>query len=364
MNDLLSADANDVVSILRPEFDPEHGRRASASTIMNKEEIMTLHLRSLAAVLLIGTAGCLQAQPAAPAKPDTPEIKAMIENIRESAGPMWAYAVHFWCEAPSANRPTDAEITPTKIFDNVWAIGNVGTTVYVIQTSDGLLMIDSLSADQTETQLLPGFKKAGLDPANVKIIVVAHGHADHFGGTPYFQQHFGSKVYISAIDWDMMEHPPAGQAKKKGPAVQVPKHDADLKDGVPVVLGDFKITPVAIPGHTAGAMGFIFPVKDKGQTHTAALFGGTWLLPGFVKDDAMRTFVTSLDRWKEITENAKVDVSLMNHPLMDPIQNKLDALASRKNGDPNPFVVGVAGYQKFMDVAHVCSEVDLARRKL
>lgn len=326
---------------------------------------MTIHLKSFTVVFAIGI-GCLQAQPpmpAAPAKPDTPEIKTMIENIRKSAGPMWADTVHFWCEAPTANGPADPEIVPTKIFDNVWGIGNVGTTVYVIQTSAGLLMIDSLSANQTETQLLPGLKKAGLDPANVKTIVVAHGHADHFGGAPYFQEHFGSKVYIAAVDWNMMEHPPAGQAKK-GPPVELPRHDADLQDGVPVVLGDFKITPIAIPGHTSGAMGFVFQVKDKGKTYTAGLFGGTWLLPRFLSDDAMHTFLTSLDRWKQMTKNAKVDVSLMNHPLMDPLQKKLDALASRKNGEPNPFVVGEANYQKFLDVAHGCSEVDLARRKL
>ena len=325
---------------------------------------MRIHPEYPATVLLLAV-GCLRAQPpmpAAPSKPDTPEIKAMIENIRKSAGPMWQYAVHFWCEEPRANTPTDPVFPPTKIFDNVWAIGNIGTAVYVIQTSDGLLMIDSLDANQVETQLLPGFQKAGLDPAKVKAIVVAHGHADHFGGTRYFQEHFGSRIYISGADWNMMENPTAAQ--KKGPPVPLPKHDAELKDGEPVVLGDFKITPYAIPGHTPGAMGFIFTVKDNGKTHTAALFGGTWLLPRFLSDEAMQTFLKSLAHWREVTKEAKVDVSLMNHPLMDPLQNKLDALASRKSGGPNPFVVGQANYQKFLGVAQGCSEVDVARRKL
>jgi hypothetical protein len=41
----------------------------------------------------------------------------------------------------------------------------------------------------------------------------------------------------------------------------------------------------------------------------------------------------------------------------------LDQLASRKKGDPNPFVVGKANYQKFVDVMEACSEVNLARRQ-
>src|SRR5579864_6086918 len=186
-------------------------------------------------------AGFVFSQPAspAPAKPDSDAVKALIEKAKKAGGPMWAGEEHFFCEAPRANSPNDPPIEPTKIFDNVYVIGNQGTVAYVISTSDGLMMLDSLSTDQTETQLLPGFQKLGLDPAKVKIIVVGHGHADHFGGTAYFQEHFGSKVYISEADWNLMEHPPA-RGGRGGPAAPLPKHDQLLVEGQPVVLGDFK----------------------------------------------------------------------------------------------------------------------------
>ena len=63
------------------------------------------------------------------------------------------------------------------------------------------------------------------------------------------------------------------------------------------------------------------------------------------------------------TKKAKVEVEIQNHPLMDPIQTKLDRLKARKAGAPNPFVVGQAGYQKFLDVMAGCTEVNIARRK-
>jgi metallo-beta-lactamase class B len=308
------------------------------------------------AILLLAV---ILASPLPAQAPDSPEVKALIEKARKAGGPMWAAEEHFFCEAPRPNRPDDPVIPASKIFDNVYIIGNSGTAVYVIQTSAGLLMIDSLGADQVETQLLPGFQKLGLNPANVKIILVGHGHADHFGGSRYMQDHFGSKVYISAADWNVMENPSA----KKGPAPVLPKHDAEVKEGEPVVLGDLKITPVAIPGHTPGSMAYIFPVKDNGQTHMAGIYGGTVLTPGIVSDEGLATYLKSVKHYKEEAGKAGVDVIMQNHPLMYPLPDMLDQLARRKKDEPNPFVVGKASYQKFVDVMEACTEVNIARRK-
>jgi len=306
-----------------------------------------------------------QPAPAVPAKPDSEAVQALIEKAKNAGGPTWAGEEHFFCEAPRANSPNDPPIEPTKIFDNVYVVGNQGTVAYVINTSDGLLMIDSLSADQTDTQLLPGLQKLGLNPAKVKIIVVGHGHADHFGGTAYFQEHFGSKVYISAADWNLMEHPPAGRGGggAKGFPAPLPQHDQVIAEGQAITLGDFRITPVAVPGHTPGSMGFIFPVKDNGKTYMAAMYAGTILTPGIVTDEGLKTYLTSVAHFKEETAKAKVEVELQNHPLMDPIQPKLDELKGRKKGELHPFVVGQANYQKFVDVMSACTEVNIARRQ-
>jgi metallo-beta-lactamase class B len=209
-----------------------------------------------------------------------------------------------------------------------------------------------------------------LDPANVKAILVGHGHADHFGGATYFQERFGSKVYVSATDWTLMENPPqrgrgpgAGGAPAAPPPA-IPKRDGILTEGEAVVLGDVRVTPVAVPGHTQGAMGFIFPVKDGGRTRTAALFGGSWLTPNLLSDDAMQTYLQSVAHFREATKRANVDVWVQNHPLMVPFQEWVTAASTRKSGDANPFVVGQGEYQKFLDVMQGCSEINLARRKL
>ena len=303
-----------------------------------------------------------QAPPAVPNRSDSEHVKSLIEKAEQAGGPRWAEEAHFFCEAPRANSPNDPPIEPTQIFDNVYVIGNQGTIATVIRTTQGLLMIDALSPNETETQLLPGFQKLGLDPAQVKVILVGHGHADHFGGAAYFQSHFGTKVYISAADWDLMEKPAPARGGRQGAPAPLPQRDQVLREGEAVTLGDLRVEPVAVPGHTPGSMGFLFPVKDRGKTYMAAMYAGTVLTPGFVSDEELQTYLQSVGHFEDVTRKAKVEVEIQNHPLMDPIQPKLDALKTRGSG-ANPFVVGRADYKRFLAVMGACTEVNIARRK-
>ena len=312
----------------------------------------------------LAVAAYAQAPAPAPPKPDSPQVAAMVDKAKKTAGAQWADEEHFFCEAPRANAATDPPIQPTKIFDNVYAIGSTGTVAYVIQTSAGLLMIDSLPAANLNNQLLPGFMALGLNPADVKVIVLGHGHADHFGNALYFQNMFGTKVYLSAADWNLIENPPPGRnGQPAAPPQGAPKHDQVVNEGQPIVLGDFKITPVLIPGHTPGSTGYIFPVKDNGKTRTAAIYGGTILTPGPISDEGLATYVKSAEHWRTETKRAGAEVVLQNHPLMLPMQAWTEKIRNAKKGDPNPFVVGKAGYQKFVDVLLSCSEINVARRK-
>lgn len=262
-----------------------------------------------------------------------------------------ASARRFWCDAPRANSADDPVIQPARIFDNVYAIGSVGTVAYVVRTSGGLMLIDALPANELESRLLPGFAALGLDPAQVKTVLVAHGHGDHFGGAAHFQQRYGARVYLGAADWAATE----GQRS-------APARDGELQDGSTVTLGDVTVRAVAIPGHTPGSMGFIFPVIDRGQRHVAALFGGAWLTTR-LNDEGMKTYLASVARFREATTAAGVDAWLQNHPLMVPFQDWVTRAASRASSTPNPFVVGRAGYQAFVDAMETCTRRELERRQ-
>jgi metallo-beta-lactamase class B len=309
--------------------------------------------------LLSATGTCLFTSLIALAQ-DRATIQDHIAKAKNVAGVTWAEAANYFCaESSTPNRPTDPAIAPTRLFDNLSVVGSVGTAIYIIQTSEGLILIDAGYPDQTESVLIPGLNALHLDPSQVRYVIVTHGHSDHFGGARYFQEKFGAKVFLSAADWDLLEAP---QTKGKGAQAASPRRDQVAVDGQPIVLGDTKILPVLVPGHTPGALALIFPVFDQGKKYMAGLFGGTVLSAGFVSTDGLREYVKSVERYARIAADNHVEVEIQNHPLMDGFAGKLERLTARGTQAPHPFVVGAEGYAAFLGVMSQCAQAQLARR--
>jgi metallo-beta-lactamase class B len=326
----------------------------------------------LSAVTAAATA--LAQAPPAPSvtKPDTPAVTQHIDLARKAAGTEWTAAVDFICKVnpDRANRADDPEIAPTKLFDNVYAIGRTGTVVYAITTSAGIVLIDSGYADQLESVLLPGMKKVGLDPNTVRYVLLGHGHGDHFGGAAYFQDR-GARVVLSAADWDLIAAPPApargGVAPPAAPAPagpRPPKRDVVATEGQAIAVGDVAFTPVLIPGHTPGSLGYIFPVKDGSRTHMAGLFGGSILIPGRIPDEGLEQYIRSIEHFGDVARKMNVEVELQNHPLYDGLEAKLERLTARRPGQLHPFVVGSPSYQRFLTVMAACTRAQIERRKV
>jgi metallo-beta-lactamase class B len=191
-------------------------------------------------------------------------------------------------------------------------------------------------------------------------VLLGHGHADHFGGARYFQEHYGTKVGTTAADWAVINpaNPPADQAAVQGR----PKPDLVLAEGQPVTLGDVTVTPIAIPGHTPGSLAFIFPVKDGRQTHVAGLFGGTILTADRITTPGLKQYVESIAHYLETAKRRQVDVELQNHPIFDLMPDRLARLKNRKPGEPHPFMVGTEPYVKFWSVVSECIQAEIVRR--
>jgi len=238
---------------------------------------------------------------------------------------------------------------PIKLFDNLTYIGFNSVGAWIVPTSQGLILFDTLNSTDDATKVIePEIMKAGYDPAQIKIILVGHGHADHFGGANYLQQKYHAKVYAAMPDWAAIE--------RGGRGANVPgtKVDEDVMDGQKVTLGDTTVTMIRLPGHTPGTIGMIVPAKFKGQTHNVAIMSGTQM-----PDQP------SLDAFKHVfnDEMKKMNVEsfLGSHP--DILLNRQPAMESIRDKYPtgnHPMLLSKDHANRYMDIMLECARARLA----
>ncbi len=283
------------------------------------------------------------------------------ENARQLAGADLAAPFDFFC-VPGNARPNNFSappLKPVRLFDNLYAAGNSETVVYAITTWAGTILIDAGVAAEVEPVLIPGLRELGLDPADVKLVLLAHGHSDHYGGARHFQERYGARVATTEVDWKTIADAAASGRPGSTPA---PTRDLTVREGEPIVLGDTAITPVEVPGHTPGALAFIFTVRDGGEAHVAGMFGGTVLATAYTPPAGLEQYVASIAHFLDVAARARVSVEVQNHPIFDDTPGRLAALAARAPGQPHPFVMGADRYQRFWRIVSECMQADIVRK--
>lgn len=251
-----------------------------------------------------------------------------------------------------ARRAAAAVVEPRQVFDNLYFVGVRGVASWVIKTSEGLIVVDALNNDEESRERIEGgLRTLGLDPKDIRTLIITHAHGDHYGGQNYLVETYGPKVLMSEEDWQELEKPEQQFSNPRWGAP--PKRDVSVKDGDTVTLGDTTVQLYVTPGHTPGTVSLIFPVADKGEKHMVALWGGTGL--NFGPNEArMRAYSASAGRFRDIAAGQNVDVFMSNHPTRDGALENLARLAERGPNDPHPFVAGNEALGAF-DLLRDCS---------
>ena len=235
-------------------------------------------------------------------------------------------------------------VEPAKVFDNLYFVGQSEFSAWAVTTSAGIIIIDTIYDYSVEDEVVGGLTKLGLDPSQIKYVIVSHGHADHSGGARFLQERFGARVLMSAADWDLLDRSTGTK----------PKRDMVVTDGQKLTLGDTTLTLYLTPGHTAGTISTLIPVKDNGRAHLVAEWGGTMF--NFARSrDAFDTYIASAERFQGIVARAGADALISNHTIYDGTKTKIPALAERKPGMPHPYVIGGDAVKRYLTVASECA---------
>lgn len=320
----------------------------------------------------IGSLGLMAGATAQERPGVTPDREGMYRHLKAAraiAGDdLYAHYVHR-CILDQTYRRTISRglqahnaIPGVRVFDELYFVGENAVSAWVLDTGDGLILFDALySPDDMTGTLELSMRSLGLDPANIRYMVITHAHGDHFGGARYLKEHYGTRIMASVADWadmaDQGHHPRPGMPAEW--AKLVPDHDLDIADGQTFKLGQATLTFHLTPGHTPGTVSTVFTVHDQGKLHKVGFFGG---LGTPESASSKRQHIASLEAFKPIVEGERLDVLIANHPTQDQSIPKLEELRLRHPGDPNPYVIGTDRFVRYLSLQQECTRVAAAQQ--
>ncbi len=240
-------------------------------------------------------------------------------------------------------------VAPFRIYGNLYFIGNKPASTHLIDTGDGLILIDP-GYPQRLYLVIDGVYRLGFKVSDIKYIICTHGHYDHIGAARALRELTGAKVFLGKEDADYARGTvDLTWARELGfEYLEAFEPDALISHGDVITLGNTSITCLDAPGHTPGTKAFFFDVTDGERTLRAAMHGGvgmnsmkkSFLDKYGLTYETREKFVPAIDSF--IDEH--VDILLGNH-----VQNN-DTVGKAKQitAEFNPFIDDTA-FKGFMN---------------
>ena len=215
-------------------------------------------------------------------------------------------------------QPWETYLEPLKMAPGVWYVsGNDWVACYLIDTGDGLILIDT-AMHETAYLMIENIRKLGYELTDIKKILLSHAHIDHIGGCRTMKELTGAKVYLGKRDLMFLHERKDLIMNEGGYTCGEFEPDELYDDDKPIVQGNVTIHTVSTPGHTPGCTSFFFEVQDEaGRKFKCGMHGGLGLLWNTKKQfeeiglpfSLMKEFVEGLKK----LDQREVDICLPSH---------------------------------------------------
>ncbi|MBQ1531210.1 MAG: MBL fold metallo-hydrolase [Solobacterium sp.] len=231
---------------------------------------------------------------------------------------------------------------PFNMWGNLWYVGDNWCSSYIVDTGDGLLMLDAGCPAGAIAMTIQTIWEAGFNPRDVKWLVLDHEHIDHIGAAGFMQKMFGTKLVTSAAAArTMREHPEwTGLQDSSDCFDEVFVPDIEVNEGDILHFGKVTMEFKMAPGHMPGAMAMFFNLEDGEETRRAGFFGahGVNTITNEYLDEigdydrvTRQIFLESCRRMRQ----EKVDIFVSGHTGMNKILAKLEQW--KEDPEVNPF---------------------------
>lgn len=226
-------------------------------------------------------------------------------------------------------RPWEAAVEPFRVAPHVYYVGNSWVGSYLIETSEGLILIDTTMHNQVYL-ILESIRKLGFNPKDIKIILLSHAHYDHCGGLRPIKEYTGAKLYMGREDEYFLTER-TDLIYTEGYPFGSFKPDEYYADNKAITLGDMTVRTIHTPGHTPGTTSFFFDDKDEeGKVYHCGMHGGIGL--NTLDDETIQEsgwpismredFLNGLLKLRDM----KIDIALGSHPNQTNMLAKIDKI--------------------------------------
>src|ERR1700681_2115350 len=163
-----------------------------------------------------------------------------------------------------ANPDWHREFPAFKIAGNLYYVGTADLAVYLINTPQGNILINSDFAEDVPL-IRKSIAQLGFKYGDTKIILISHAHGDHDAATGLIKKETGAKLMV--MDADVPEEESTAPGR---PGAHV---DRVLHDGATVELGGSKLVAHLTPGHTRGCTTWTMQERDGARTLNVVIIG-------------------------------------------------------------------------------------------
>jgi len=231
---------------------------------------------------------------------------------------------------------------PFRIYGNTWFVGTAGLTALLIETDEGLILVDG-ALPQSSPLIVANIRKLGFDPLNIKAILLSHAHFDHAGGISALQRLSGAIVYTSPdgakalASGLLQEDDPKFLRGPENSGFAASKKVTGIANAKFVTVGGVDVKAVHTPGHSPGGVSWTWESCALGTCYDVVYADSLTAVSAegyrFSDGPAASQMIESAGAIAELD----CDILLSPHPFFFGMQAKL---AKRDEG--NPFVNNVA----------------------